>query len=198
MREVGGSQGRLDALSGVLGVVVSLVLVAVFTFFMLLKREDFRNRLFRLSGQGHLHLMTQAIDDTSRRVSRYLSLQALVNTSFGLIIFVALHFIRLPHALLWGALAGLLRFIPYIGAPIGALLPTALSLAVFNGWTKTLLIMAIFFCLEISHCESRRTTGLRQTHRPVITCNSGSRDFLGSHMGTDRPDLSPSRSRSAW
>jgi predicted PurR-regulated permease PerM len=149
VREVGGSQGRLDALSGVLGVIVSVILVAVFTFFMLLKREDLRNRLFRLSGQGHLHLMTQAIDDTSRRVSRYLSLQALVNMSFGLIIFVALHFVRLPHALLWAALAGLLRFIPYIGAPIGAFLPTALSLAVFNGWTKTLLIMGIFFCLEI-------------------------------------------------
>jgi predicted PurR-regulated permease PerM len=149
VREVGGSQGRLDALNGVLGVTVSVILVLVFTFFILLKREDLRNRLIRLSGQGHLQLMTQAMDDTSRRVSRYLSLQSLVNTGFGLIIFVALHFIELPHALLWGALAGLLRFIPYIGAPIGALLPTALSLAVFNGWTKTLLIMAIFFCLEL-------------------------------------------------
>jgi hypothetical protein len=93
--------------------------------------------------------MTQAMDDTSRRVSRYLSLQSLVNITYGLIVFIALQFIGLPHALLWGALAGLLRFIPYLGAPIGGLLPTALSLAVFNGWTKTLLIMAIFFCLEI-------------------------------------------------
>jgi predicted PurR-regulated permease PerM len=150
VREVGGSQGRLDALSGVLGVVVSIILVVVFTFFILLKREDLRNRFIRLSGHGHLQLMTQAMDDTSRRVSRYLSLQSLVNTGFGLVVFVALHFIALPHALLWGALAGLLRFIPYIGAPIGALLPTALSLAVFNGWTKTLLIMAIFFCLELA------------------------------------------------
>ncbi len=149
VKEVGGSQGRLDALSGMLGVVVSVILVAVFTFFMLLQREDLRNRFIRLSGHGHLHLMTQAMDDTSRRVSRYLSLQSLVNMGFGLIVFVALHFIALPHALLWGALAGLLRFIPYIGAPIGAFLPTALSVAVFNGWTKTLLIMAIFFCLEV-------------------------------------------------
>ncbi len=149
VREVGGSHGRLEALSGVLGVIVSVILVVVFTFFMLLKREDLRNRFIRLSGQGHLQLMTQAMDDTSHRVSRYLSLQSLVNTGFGLIVFVALHFIQLPHALLWGALAGLLRFIPYIGAPIGALLPTALSLAVFNGWTNTLLIMAIFFCLEL-------------------------------------------------
>jgi predicted PurR-regulated permease PerM len=149
VREVGGSQGRLDALNGVLGVVVSIILITVFTFFMLLRREDLRNRLIRLSGQGHLHLMTQAMDDTSQRVSRYLSLQSLVNLGYGLIVFVALHLVALPHALLWGALAGLLRFIPYIGAPIGALLPTALSVAVFNGWTKTLLIMAFFFCLEL-------------------------------------------------
>ena len=149
VREVGDNQGRLDAISGLLGVVVSVALITVFTFFMLLKREDLRNRLIQLSGHGHLNLMTQAIDDTSHRVSRYLSLQWLVNASFGLIVFVVLHVVTLPHALLFGALAGLLRFIPYIGAPIGALLPTALSVAVFNGWTKTLLILAIFFCMEI-------------------------------------------------
>jgi predicted PurR-regulated permease PerM len=149
VREVGGSQGRLDAMSGLLGMVISIVLVAVFTFFMLLKREDLRNRLIQLSGHGRLNLMTQAMDDASHRVSRYLTLQWLVNTAFGLIIFVVLHLMHLPHALLFGVLAGLLRFIPYIGAPIGALLPTALSVAVFNGWTKTFLILAIFFCMEI-------------------------------------------------
>jgi predicted PurR-regulated permease PerM len=149
VREVAGNQGRLDAISGVLGVVVSIALVAIFTFFMLLKREDLRNRFIQLSGHGHLNLMTQAMDDTSRRISRYLSLQWLVNIGFGLIIFVVLHLMGLPHALLFGALAGLLRFIPYIGAPIGALMPSALSMAVFHGWTKTLLILAIFFCMEV-------------------------------------------------
>ncbi len=149
VREVGGNQGRLDAISGALGVVVSIALILVFTFFMLLKREDLRNRLIQLTGQGHLYLMTQAMDETSRRVSRYLSLQTLVNVCFGVIVFVALHLIGLPHALLFGAVSGLLRFIPYLGAPIGALLPTALSIAVFNGWTRTLLIMAFFFCLEV-------------------------------------------------
>jgi hypothetical protein len=136
-------------MSGLLGVVISIALVAVFTFFMLLKREDLRNRLIQLSGHGRLNLMTQAMDDASRRVSRYLTLQWLVNITFGLIICVVLHLIHLPHALLFGALAGLLRFIPYIGAPIGGLLPTALSIAVFNGWTRTLFILAIFFCMEI-------------------------------------------------
>jgi predicted PurR-regulated permease PerM/methanogenic corrinoid protein MtbC1 len=149
VREVGGNQGRLDAISGALGFVVSIALILVFTFFMLLKREDLRNRLIQLTGQGNLYLMTQAMDETSRRISRYLSLQSLVNICFGLIVFVVLHVIGLPHALLFGAMAGLLRFIPYLGAPVGALMPTALSLAVFNGWTRTLLIMAFFFCLEV-------------------------------------------------
>ncbi|HEX4022054.1 MAG TPA: AI-2E family transporter [Acidobacteriaceae bacterium] len=149
VREVGKNNGRLDALNGILGVMLSILLVVVFTFFMLLEREDLRNRLIRLTGRGHLNLMTQAMDDASHRVSRYLSLQLLVNTCYGAIIFGALHWIGLPHALLWGALAGLLRFIPYIGAPIAALLPTLLSLAVFNGWTHTLLIMALFFCMEV-------------------------------------------------
>jgi predicted PurR-regulated permease PerM len=149
VREVGGNQGRLDAISGALGVVVSIALILVFTFFMLLKREDLRNRMIQLTGQGHLYLMTQAMDETSRRISRYLSLQTLVNICFGLIVFLALHLIGLPHALLFGAMSGLLRFIPYLGAPVGALMPTALSFAVFNGWTRTLLIMAVFFCLEV-------------------------------------------------
>src|ERR1700722_17824176 len=72
VREVGASHGRLDALSGVAGVLVSTLLVVVFAFFMLLKREDLRNRLIRLGGHGRLNLMTQAMGDTGRRVSRYL------------------------------------------------------------------------------------------------------------------------------
>ena len=149
VREVGEKPGRLDAISGVMGALLSLVLVVVFTFFMLLNREDLRNRFIRLSGHGHLNLMTQAMDDASQRVSRYLSLQLLVNTGFGTIIAVALQMLALPHAFLWGFLAGLLRFIPYIGEPIAAALPIALSIAVFDGWSKTLLIMAIFFCMEV-------------------------------------------------
>lgn len=141
--------GRLDTLHGVLGDMVAFLLVVVFTFFMLLQREDLRNRIIRLTGRGHLNLMTQAMDEASRRVSRYFALQLLVNTCYGSIIFAALHFIGLPHALLFGALAGLLRFIPYIGAPIAGLLPTFFSMAVFHGWTRTFLIMALFFCMEV-------------------------------------------------
>ncbi|HEY1985800.1 MAG TPA: AI-2E family transporter [Terracidiphilus sp.] len=149
VREVGTSPARLDALDGALGALLTILLVVVFTFFMMLNREELRNRLIRLMGSGNLNVMTQAMDDASRRVSRYLSLQLLVNASFGMIISIALQMMGLPHALLWGFLACLLRFIPYIGAPIAAALPIAMSIAVFDGWSKTLLIMATFFCLEI-------------------------------------------------
>ncbi|MHB1937949.1 MAG: AI-2E family transporter [Acidobacteriaceae bacterium] len=148
VQEVGKSD-RLDTIHGALDPMVSVFLVAVFTFFMLLQREDLRNRLIRLTGRGHLNLMTQAMDEAGHRVSRYLTLQLLVNTCYGAIVFFALYFLALPHALLWGALAGLLRFIPYIGAPTAAILPTVFSVAVYAGWMPTLSIMAIFFCMEI-------------------------------------------------
>ena len=149
VREVGGTFDRVGALNGAVRPLFSLVLVVVFTFFMLLNREDLRNRFIRLTGRGHLNLMTQAMDDASRRVSRYLSMQLLVNTGFGTVVAVALQLLGLPHAFLWGFLAGLLRFIPYVGEPIAAAMPIALSVVVFNGWSKTLLIMAIFFCMEV-------------------------------------------------
>jgi predicted PurR-regulated permease PerM len=140
---------RLDTIHGILGSMVSVFLVVVFSFFMLLQREDLRNRLIRLTGRGHLNLMTQTMDEASHRVSRYLALQLLVNTCYGTLIFVALYFLALPHALLWGALAGILRFIPYIGAPTAAILPTIFSVAVYTGWTPTLMIMAVFFAMEV-------------------------------------------------
>jgi predicted PurR-regulated permease PerM len=77
-------------------------IVIIFTLFMLVKREDLRNRAIRLAGRGQLNLMTQALDDAGRRLSRYLVLQCLVNAGYGLLFGVALSFIGVPHALLWG------------------------------------------------------------------------------------------------
>lgn len=150
VREVPKSSTTLESLPTILDPLAALLIVIVFTFFMLLEREDLRNRLIRLTGRGHLTQTTQAMDEASSRISRYFRLQLLVNVCYGSLIFVALHFLGLPHAMLWGALAALLRFIPYIGAPIAALLPTLLSIAVFDGWEKTFIIMGVFFCVELS------------------------------------------------
>jgi predicted PurR-regulated permease PerM len=124
-------------------------IVVIFTAFMLIKREDLRNRLIRLGGDGRLTVMTQALDDASQRLSRYLVLQFLVNAGYGTLFGVGLYFLKVPHPLLWGALAALLRFVPYVGTLIAAAFPFAMGAAVFPGWRHALLILALFMLLEL-------------------------------------------------
>jgi len=149
VREVGRPTGRLDQLGGIVEPLATAFLSIVFTFFVLLQREDLRNRLIHLSGDRNLTLMTQAMRDASRRISRYFLLQLTVNLTFGTIIATALYFIGLPHPVLFGALAALCRFVPYVGVPAAAATPLLLSIAVFHGWEHTVLIAAIFTLLEL-------------------------------------------------
>lgn len=149
VREVGRPTGRLDELGGILEPLATAFLAVVFTFFVLLQREDLRNRLIGLSGDRNLSVLTQAMGDASRRISRYFRLQVAVNISYGAIVCVALYFIGLPHAILFAALSTICRFIPYIGAPVAALTPTLLSLAVFHGWSHSALIFGFYVVLEI-------------------------------------------------
>lgn len=123
--------------------------VIIFTAFMLVKREDLRNRLIRLGGQGQLNVMTQALDDASHRLSRYLMLQFLINSSYGALFGLGLYLIGVPHPLLWGTLAALLRFVPYVGTLIAAAFPVAIALAVFPGWAHALLTFGLFLILEL-------------------------------------------------
>lgn len=140
----------LRALLGPLaGPAETAAIVVIFTAFMLIKREDLRNRLIRLGGQGQLTVMTQALDDASRRLSRYLLLQFLVNAGYGALFGVGLYLIGVPHALLWGVLAALLRLVPYVGTLIATAFPVAMALAVFPGWQHALLIVALFLILEL-------------------------------------------------
>jgi len=90
-------------------------LVLIFTVFMLIKRFDLRHRLFRLVGLGQINMMTQALDDAAQRVSRYLLMQILVNAGFGALFGIGLYFIGVPSPALWGAVAGILRIVPYLG-----------------------------------------------------------------------------------
>jgi predicted PurR-regulated permease PerM len=149
VREVPGPPGRLNQLGGIIEPAAMALLTVVFTFFVLLQREDLRNRLIRLSGVRNLGLMTQAMMDASRRISRYFALLLTVNLTYGCIIFLVLHFIGMPHALLFGALTALLRFVPYVGAPVAALMPTLLSIAVFHGWRNSALIFGTYLLIEI-------------------------------------------------
>ena len=124
-------------------------IVIIFTIFMLIKREDLRNRLLRLVGLGQINIMTQALDDAAQRVSRYLLMQFLVNAGFGALFGTGLYFIGVPNPALWGVLAGLLRIVPYVGTMVAAALPIILSLAVFDGWLPPLLVFVLFAGLEL-------------------------------------------------
>jgi predicted PurR-regulated permease PerM len=128
---------------GVFGMVV------IFSLFLMVGHNDFRDRLFRLVGVGQLNLMTQALNDATRRVSRYLLLQFLVNAVFGVLCGTGLFLIGVPYALLWGAVAAILRIVPYVGSVVAAALPLMLSLAVFDDWLHPLSVFLMFGTLEL-------------------------------------------------
>ena len=122
--------------------------VIVLVIFMLIEREDLRNRLIRLGGYGRLITTTRAIDEASQRISRYLVMQTLINASFGLGVTLGLLVLGVSYAPLWGFLAAVLRFIPYVGVWIGALIPIVFALAEFPTWQQPLLVAGLFVFLE--------------------------------------------------
>jgi predicted PurR-regulated permease PerM len=123
--------------------------VLILTVFILIKREDLRNRLLRLVGVSQLHTTTRALDDAAQRISRYLMLQFLVNGLMGVAIGLGLQLIGVPYAALWGVIAAILRLVPYLGILSAAMLPFVLSLAVFDGWLHPSLVLLLFFVLEL-------------------------------------------------
>jgi predicted PurR-regulated permease PerM len=139
----------LESLNSVITPLGSAVIVLVLTIFMLAGREDLRNRLIGLVGHGHLNLMTQALEDAGARVSRYLLLQLVINACFGAVIGVGLYFIGIPNSMLWGVVAALLRFLPYVGSPLASVLPILLSLAIFPTWTGPVATIGLYLIVEM-------------------------------------------------
>ena len=135
-------------LEPILSPLATLAIVLVVTIFILVQKEDLRDRLIRLFGSNDLHRTTLAIDEATRRLTRYFLLQASINASFGFAVGVGLFFIGLPSPALWGLLAALLRFIPYVGSITAAVLPIALAAAVDPGWSKALWTAGLFIVAE--------------------------------------------------
>jgi predicted PurR-regulated permease PerM len=141
---------RLPALlSSLLETLGGLALALVLVVFMLLKREDLRNRLIRLVSHGQITVMTKALDDAGQRISRFLLMQLIVNSTVGLTVGLGLLAIGVQYALLWGFVAAVLRYIPYVGVWIAALPPLILSLAMFEGWVQPLLVFSLFLTIEL-------------------------------------------------
>ena len=124
-------------------------LVIVLVILMLIQREDLRNRLICLVGYGRLTVTNRALEEAGQRISSYLLMQTIINSSFGLGVGFALYLISLPYAILWGFLAAVLRFIPYVGPLAAAIMPSTLSLAVFEGWLWPIVVAGLFLALEL-------------------------------------------------
>ena len=123
--------------------------VIVFTILMLLHRESMREKLIGLIGPRRINVTTQALDEASYRVSRYLFMQLVMNACFGIPFGIALYFIGIPNAALWGLLATLLRFIPYAGVWIAVSMPVVLAFAIADGWSQVAWVLGVFFTLEL-------------------------------------------------
>ncbi|KQS76186.1 ABC transporter permease [Rhizobium sp. Leaf384] len=124
-------------------------LVIVLVIFMLLEREDLRDRFIRLVGLNDLHRTTEALQDAGKRVGKYLLMQLVVNALYAFPITIGLWLLGIPNAILWGLLTLVLRFVPYIGPVIGMILPLFLALAIAPGWSLVLWVGALFLVTEL-------------------------------------------------
>ena len=124
-------------------------LIILFLFFILAQREDLRDRFLRLAGTGDLQRTTVALDDAGDRLSRYFIIQALLNSAFGAFIGACLWAMGLPNPVLWGFLAGLMRFVPFIGSIIAGVFPIILAAAIDPGWSLVLWTAALFVVSEV-------------------------------------------------
>jgi predicted PurR-regulated permease PerM len=141
--------GNVQWLGPLFGAVGTFGLTLLLAIFMLVKREDLRDRLVSLSGRPSLVVATKAFADAGSRISRYLLMQFVVNASMGLAVGVGLYFIGVPYAALWGLAAGVLRYIPYVGPWIAAVLPVTVSLVTAPGWEQVLTVVGLFIVLEL-------------------------------------------------
>lgn len=140
----------LQSLFGpLIGPASTAAIVVVFVIFMLLQREDLRDRLVRALGASEMPTTVTALNDAARRVSRYLMMQTLINAGHGAVVALGLSLIGVPDPLLWGVLTFALRFIPYVGPLLAALGPIALSLAVFPGWNEPLMVIGLIVTIEL-------------------------------------------------
>lgn len=135
-------------LSPLMAPLGTIAIVLLFTTFFLFQREDLRNRIIRLGGARDIERTTVALNDAGQRLQRLFAIQVLLNACFGLVIGLGLSLIGVPNAPLWGLLAMILRFVPYVGAVLCALMPILLAVAVGPDWSMALWTLLLFVVVE--------------------------------------------------
>ena len=178
-----------------------LALAIILVIFMLQKREELRNRIIRLVGQGRIGAATKFVDEAGYRISRFLLLQAIVNGAFGLILSVGLMAIGVKYALLWGFMGAMLRYLPYIGPYFAAVLPVTMTLALKDGWSSSLMVIGLFVILELviaNFIEPWLRGGQSMGSVSEIALPGGSAAALGVFFGGRSAWFFRARSRCAW
>jgi predicted PurR-regulated permease PerM/CheY-like chemotaxis protein len=137
-----------NTLTPVLGPAARALIVLVLVIFLLFKHEDVRDRFIRLVGRGNVTLTTRTLDEAGQRIGRFLVHQLAINGSFGLVVALGLLGIGIPYAPLWGFVAAILRFVPFVGTVLAMVLPAALAFAQFEGWWQTLATLGLFLGLD--------------------------------------------------
>jgi predicted PurR-regulated permease PerM len=129
--------------------LLEAVVVIILVIFMLMQREDLRNRLIRMVGKGRVTLTTRTLGEAGRRISRFLLTQSLINAGFGVIVTAGLFAIGVQYALLWGVAAAFLRFVPFLGAILAMVMPAAVAAVQFEGWWPTVETIVLFIGLDL-------------------------------------------------
>jgi predicted PurR-regulated permease PerM len=138
-----------SALAPILEPLARAGIVLVLVIFFLIKREDLRDRFIRLIGRGHVTLTTRALDEAGQRIGRFLAQQSAINGSFGIVIGAGLMGFGIPYAPLWGFVAAVLRFVPFVGTLFAMLVPAALAFAQFPGWWQLVATLGLFLGLDV-------------------------------------------------
>jgi len=150
---VPGEPTDVERLRSLLGPVVEPLLqagiVVVLVIFMLMQREDLRNRVIRTVGKGRVTLTTRTLDEAGRRISRFLFTQSLINAGYGVVVAAGLFAIGVQFALLWGVAAAFLRFVPFLGAVLAVAMPAAVAAVQFEGWWPVIDTVLLFIGLDV-------------------------------------------------
>ncbi len=153
VRVVSSPASHLEVFRGAFGTLLSglamVAIVVVLVVFFLIRRDDLRDRFIRLIGKSQVNVTIQMLEDAGTRVSRYLLMLLFINATYGIAAGIGLYFIGLPNAILWGILATMLRFIPYLGPWLAAAMPIGLAMAISTGWIAPLLAIGLFVVLEL-------------------------------------------------
>ncbi|TVS19529.1 MAG: AI-2E family transporter [Planctomycetaceae bacterium] len=153
VRVISSPASHLEVFRGAFGTLLSglamVAIVVVLVVFFLIRRDDLRDRFIRLIGKSQVNVTIQMLEDAGTRVSRYLLMLLFINATYGIAAGIGLYFIGLPNAILWGILATMLRFIPYLGPCLAAAMPIGLAMAISTGWIAPLLAIGLFVVLEL-------------------------------------------------